>query len=158
MVVDQNETMIFAAVLPGQGGRISRWGTTLRSDFDIQIVLDGEELVELDAAPDPSRQWAFVDGQVVPYQPPAPPSTEWATYAWDAEAWAWVASPTEAAVAREVRAERDRRLAACDWVVARATERGEPVPPAWVAYREALRDVPEQPGFPTSVTWPAIPS
>ncbi len=96
--------------------------------------------------------------EIEPYQPPSPPSTEWATYAWDAEAWTWVASPTEAAVARDVRAERDRRLAACDWVVARATERGEPVPAAWVAYREALRDVPAQPGFPTSVTWPAIPN
>ncbi len=42
------------------------------------------------------------------------------------------------------RAERDRRLAETDWVVARAYERGEPVPEAWAAYRQALRDLPEQ--------------
>jgi hypothetical protein len=42
------------------------------------------------------------------------------------------------------RAERDRRLAATDWIVARAYERGEPIPEAWAAYRQALRDLPEQ--------------
>jgi hypothetical protein len=43
-----------------------------------------------------------------------------------------------------LRAKRDRRLAETDWVVARAYERGEPVPEAWAAYRQALRDLPEQ--------------
>jgi len=42
------------------------------------------------------------------------------------------------------RAERDRRLAETDWVVARAYERGEPVPEAWAAYRQTLRDLPAQ--------------
>ena len=42
------------------------------------------------------------------------------------------------------RAEQDRRLAETDWVVVRAYERGEPVPEAWAAYRQALRDLPEQ--------------
>ncbi len=43
-----------------------------------------------------------------------------------------------------LRAKRDRRLAETDWVVARAYERGEPVPEAWAAYRQALRDLPAQ--------------
>lgn len=42
---------------------------------------------------------------------------------------------------KALRAERDRRLAETDWVVARAYERGEPVPEAWAAYRQALRDL-----------------
>jgi hypothetical protein len=42
------------------------------------------------------------------------------------------------------RAERDRRLAETDWIVARAYERGEPVTEAWAAYRQALRDLPKQ--------------
>jgi hypothetical protein len=42
------------------------------------------------------------------------------------------------------RTERNRRLAETDWVVARAYERGEPVPEAWAAYRQALRDLPER--------------
>jgi len=42
------------------------------------------------------------------------------------------------------RAERNRRLAETDWVVARAYERGEPVPEGWATYRQALRDLPER--------------
>jgi hypothetical protein len=45
---------------------------------------------------------------------------------------------------KALRAERDRRLAETDWVVARAYERGEPVPKAWATYRQALRDLPER--------------
>lgn len=56
------------------------------------------------------------------------------------------------------RAERDRLLAACDWVVARAYEQGVPVPAPWATYRAALRDLPEQPGFPESITWPTPPT
>ncbi|MFP4405627.1 phage tail assembly chaperone [Rhodosalinus sp.] len=67
--------------------------------------------------------------------------------------------PTEADLREEragaVRAERARRLAASDWTqVADA-----PVDQAgWRAYRQALRDVPQQPGFPDTVNWPEEPS
>jgi hypothetical protein len=56
--------------------------------------------------------------------------------------------------AEQVRAERDRLLAGCDWTqVADA-----PVDQAdWAAYRQALRDVPEQAGFPGAVEWPGVP-
>lgn len=96
--------------------------------------------------------------QLVAYQPPAPADDAMQTWAWDAGLWRWVATPTAAAVAMQVRAERDRLLAACDWRVARATETGVPLATAWVQYRQALRDVPEQPGFPHTVTWPALPA
>lgn len=57
--------------------------------------------------------------------------------------------------ASAVRAERNRRLAACDWTqVADA-----PVDKAvWATYRQALRDITAQPGFPLNVTWPAEPA
>jgi len=42
------------------------------------------------------------------------------------------------------RAERNRRLAETDWIAVQAYERGEPVPEAWAAYRQALRDLPAQ--------------
>ena len=59
-----------------------------------------------------------------------------------------------ASVASGVRATRDALLAACDWTqVADA-----PVDKAvWNTYRQALRDVPIQEGFPTTVTWPTMP-
>jgi hypothetical protein len=60
----------------------------------------------------------------------------------------------EAAQAAAVRSERNARLAACDW-----TQLADaPVDDlAWAAYRQELRDVPNQPGFPWDVQWPAKP-
>lgn len=97
-------------------------------------------------------------GLVVFHQPAPPADDEWRTWAWNEEAGRYVATPTAAALARDARAERARLLAACDWVVARAAERGEAVPPEWAAYRQALRDVPAQPGFPAAIEWPPTPA
>lgn len=53
-----------------------------------------------------------------------------------------------------VRAERDAKLSGSDWTqVADA-----PVDQtAWATYRQALRDVPSQPGFPHNIDWPVQP-
>lgn len=60
--------------------------------------------------------------------------------------------------APSARAERDRLLADCDWVVMRSVEQGAPVPAPWAAYRTALRDLTAQPGFPAAITWPKPPN
>lgn len=54
----------------------------------------------------------------------------------------------------EARDHRDELLAASDWTqVADA-----PVDQAaWATYRQALRDVPEQAGFPAEIVWPTKP-
>lgn len=96
-------------------------------------------------------------GQAVAWQPDRPADTEFATWQWD-DAAGWQPVPTLAAVARDVREERDRRLAACDWVTLRAADLGEEVPQPWQAYRQALRDVSDQPGFPSEVVWPDPPA
>lgn len=96
-------------------------------------------------------------GYVVDYQPPAPPTTEFETFSWNADIKRWVGAPTVAAHWRNVRAERDRRLAACDWIVARSSERGEPVPLDWTVYRQCLRDITQQPD-PLAIRWPEPPA
>jgi len=53
---------------------------------------------------------------------------------------------------------RNRLLSQCDWVVTKAQEAGEEVPQEWREYRQALRDIPEQPGFPDNIDWPAAPA
>ena len=69
----------------------------------------------------------------------------------------------DAAAGSKVRDERDRRLAASDWIIIRETERaaadglGLQVPIVWLNYRQALRDIPSQAGFPHNVTWPSEP-
>jgi hypothetical protein len=63
-------------------------------------------------------------------------------------------SERDTARANDVRAERNHRLAECDWTqVADA-----PVDKAaWAAYRQALRDVTNQAGFPHNTDWPQEP-
>lgn len=65
----------------------------------------------------------------------------------EAQAWA------------SLRAERDRRLRDCDWIMLPDA----PVPEGttieqWKTYRQSLRDVPQQPGAPDDVTWPLPPN
>ena len=59
-----------------------------------------------------------------------------------------------APTAEEVRAQRDNLLAESDWT--QVTD--APVDQAaWATYRQALRDIPDQAGFPENVTWPDKP-
>jgi hypothetical protein len=56
-----------------------------------------------------------------------------------------------------VRNKRNMLLAECDWVVVRSHEVGDEVADEWKTYRQALRDIPFQSGFPSSVEWPKKP-
>jgi hypothetical protein len=60
-----------------------------------------------------------------------------------------------APTAEEVRESRDQLLAESDWTqVADAPV----VQLEWATYRQALRDIPQQAGFPENVTWPEEPN
>lgn len=75
-------------------------------------------------------------GPIAAYVPPQPPSTE--------------------QLAQEARAQRNALLAACDWTqlpdaqAALSTQ----AKAEWAAYRQALRDITSQAGFPVDVVWP----
>jgi len=58
---------------------------------------------------------------------------------------------------RNVRSHRDSLLSECDWVVIMHTEKGTNIPMDWEVYRQALRDITAQEGFPFNVTWPSQP-
>ena len=72
---------------------------------------------------------------------------------WDAKEAAYAAGANDRAAA-EIRTERDAKLTESDWTqVADA-----PVDQAaWATYRQALRDIPSQAGFPNEVIWPVEP-
>lgn len=52
-----------------------------------------------------------------------------------------------------VRQERDRLLAETDWMVTPDRQPSQAV----IDYRQALRDVPQQSGFPDNIQWPTKP-
>ena len=58
------------------------------------------------------------------------------------------------AEANEVRTQRDALLAASDWTQVSDAPVDQQ---AWADYRQALRDVPSQSGFPSDVVWPDKP-
>jgi hypothetical protein len=66
------------------------------------------------------------------------------------QVWQVIGLPEDQAAAN-VRAERDRRLADTDWtqVLDAPVDRT-----AWAAYRQQLRNVPQQESFPFNVVWP----
>lgn len=63
----------------------------------------------------------------------------------------------DAEAAKGVRTTRDKLIAETDWIVIKNLELNQNVPGVWEVYRQNLRDVPAQAGFPHNVTWPTKP-
>ena len=73
--------------------------------------------------------------------------------AFNAEEAAWTAGVDDRAAA-EARDERNSLLAATDWA---AMPDSPTMSAEMTAYRTALRNVPAQSDFPTTITWPTAP-
>lgn len=58
----------------------------------------------------------------------------------------------------EARAQRDKLLAETDWTQVLDAPIDATTREAYRAYRQALRDIPEQDGFPEAITWPELPA
>jgi hypothetical protein len=56
----------------------------------------------------------------------------------------------------EYRAYRNRLIAQTDWVT--LPDVNLPNKAAWLVYRQQLRDITNQSGFPTDIDWPVAPS
>ena len=95
-------------------------------------------------------------------QPPAP--LEGSFRKWNGSAWVYelipVAPtpppPTIEELAASARAQRNGLLLECDWTQLPDVPAGTAA--LWVSYRQALRNVPQQGGFPTTITWPTKPT
>lgn len=77
--------------------------------------------------------WSYINGEFVDTRP----------------------KPTEQEVADAVRFERNQLLALSDWTQLRDTA-SESV--KWETYRQELRDITNQSGFPWEINWPVKPS
>lgn len=77
----------------------------------------------------------------------------------------WVVNdvdPSEAAKrledkSNDIRTQRNRLLSATDWTQIPDSPLDINQKQLWSAYREDLRDLPDQPGFPWTVSWPQSP-
>ena len=117
-------------------------GDQLLHDLGADVVFDGPQA-------QPTRyQTAYRDGVE---QIGSKWFTKWSVAEMDADAQAAV----DAAHAKAVRDDRTKRLADCDWTQLPDA----PVDTAaWAGYRQALRDITAQPGFPFDIQWPAPPT
>lgn len=59
--------------------------------------------------------------------------------------------------ARHARERRNELMNESDWTVIRSVEMSTELAQSWKDYRQALRDIPSQPGFPFVVVWPQKP-
>lgn len=96
------------------------------------------------------KRWFVVDGTLVDVEPPPPPAPP----------------PTDAQLAQEARANRNSLLAQSDWIVTRHRDQVDNGTTStltamqfksWLTYRQSLRDIPTQLGFPQTVSWPIPP-
>jgi len=62
----------------------------------------------------------------------------------------------DARASANIRVERDRKISECDWTQINDSPLKDES--KWIDYRQALRDVPTQDGFPHTVTWPTKPT
>lgn len=90
--------------------------------------------------------------EVVDYVPPKPSEF----HEWDAYLKRWVYTKQIDDFEKEVRDARNYMIAQTDWMALRESE-SEPMPREWKEYRQALRDITKQVGFPMNVEWPEIP-
>ena len=74
-------------------------------------------------------------------------------FEWDGSQWV-DQGPDLTALATAARTQRDALLSQSDWtqVVDAPVDQA-----AWATYRQALRDVPLQAGFPENIVWPIAP-
>ena len=81
------------------------------------------------------------------------PLTEEELQEYNAKNSEWAAGADDRA-AVEIRTERDAKLTQSDWtqVIDAPIDQA-----AWATYRQALRDIPSQTGFPNEITWPTEP-
>ncbi len=101
-------------------------------------------VIEETTAEKPIVKYREVNGQIEQYAESAPVPA--------------IPELTEEQQEMQVRAQRNSLLTLCDWTQLPDAPLTDGEKQEWAEYRQALRDVPEQTGFPDAVVWPSTPS
>jgi hypothetical protein len=116
------------------------------NDFGYDPVLEGPQAVTV-----PPYQTSVRDGVVEV-------NDQWFTHYIAIEPDAEGKAAMDAEQATAVRADRNTRLAACDWTQLSDAPLDLDGKSYWALYRETLRMIPQQSGFPWDVQWPPEPT
>jgi hypothetical protein len=121
--------------------------------FQHQIIPEGCSTLEVEIPPINILEYYVDNGQVV--EMPKKPD-DYSIFDYSTKQWV----QNQNLGAYKVRMQRDDLLAQSDWTdVASAPARfGPTLYQQWQTYRQSLRDVPNQSGFPFNVIWPIAPT
>ncbi len=122
-----------------------------KSPFDDQAV-DTESLGSLIADVDPNDTSFYVKNKQIEKRPDRPKDY----YVWDGSDWV----PDTDRAAIEARLKRDSLLMQSDWTELQGAQSrlGINLYKQWQDYRQALRDISKQVGFPLNIIWPTPPA
>lgn len=138
-------------IVHDDNGRPLVWSTQL-DELDASLV-QGNNLLRYDG--DLSSHMFYVSGDNVIELPPPPAMNQ--AFDFEAKQWVDIRDDQELyeAEEREIRQQRGTLLAASDWTQVPDAPVDQA---AWAVYRQALRDITLQEGFPFDITWPVPPS
>lgn len=139
--------MNFFTIYNKDTGEINNSGVC--SDVSIQVVPEGFLMIELQS--DPLTQ--YVKNNLIKSIPPKPNFE----CSFDFTNEVWVPSFDEQS--RAIRAQRKMLLLQSDWTdtLSAKNRLGQELYDQWQTYRQALRDITDQPGYPFNIVWPTPP-
>lgn len=122
--------------------------TSVRGDIEYLDLSEYEQYPYIDGFGDSSKQ--YVDAGLLCDMPPKPNPDS--VFNFNEKKWE---DPSIDVIETKVKIQRDAALLACDWTqlpdVPLANKQ------AWAVYRQELRDITKQSGYPFNVVWPNQP-
>jgi hypothetical protein len=137
--------MKFFTIYNQQTGEINNSGTCF--DIDIQIVPEGFSIIELQSNP----LTQYVKNNLIK-NIPQKPNFE-CDFDFVNEAW----TPSFDKQSQNIKAQRKILLLQSDWTQIANGPLIVEQQQAWADYRQQLRDIPSQSGYPFNVVWPTPP-
>lgn len=117
----------------------------------------GFDYLEVLETVDSSKNYLNLETKQIVAFPDKP--DQYHTWNWTTKTWQDIRTDEQkyTQAAKVVKTQRTNLLTASDWIVIKAMDQGTQVPEAWQTYRQQLRDITQQSGYPFTVTWPEPP-
>jgi hypothetical protein len=130
--------------------------TTLQDDIDPGLVCN-KPFIEVDAFVSGDTHW-FNGVELIAYTSNAVAAKQnrpGLLWTWNPVSGMWIDARSATQVSAEVRSKRNELLLQSDWT--QLADIPQQTKTLWEPYRQALRDVTLQSGYPTNIVWPIKP-